>query len=410
MLHDFLCLYNIATRMATCADHDPTPGQSTPEYLTLQESYSRLVTHVSMQIDTLRDSLFETGLISSDIYDNINTIVTAKEKARTLIRAVMTKVELNPSNYNKFMDILKKEGMFTEDVCQELQKNFEQKKILSEVQCLKFVCPSSTQCTARQFFSRHGRCQQVTLGVRDRKSLFPFLDCSKLTKNEKFLLEGQLIEDTTKIFDSFTEMVESLITSLESRGLDVSRLRQFVSSAVRKHGNTNDNKCLNRATSIPDVFFALSSFISFFHYEIIERIVKRFGKKNDKTKMEEYIAALKEYCTRNVFEVPSNIFCNREPETGTKCFIFKLTRDEHKSLQDIADMRWKLAKILDIDVLSLQLCSITAGCVCLHFLVSEQEAKEIHEKTIVKESAFGELHIKFLEVSTVPEHSDKLSK
>ncbi len=279
---------------------------------------------------------------------------------------------------------------------------------LISTKCLRFVCPSCSQCTAKQFFSQRGCCQEVVSDGKT-KSLFHFIDHSKLNESEKVLLEKQLVQDTTEIFDLFDEMLKSLISSIESKRAHVSLLRNFVlSSAVRKHGNKKNIECLERATSISNIFFALGSFTSFFHYEIIERIVIRFGKSCDKKKMKEYIAQFKKYCERNVFEVPSNILCNREPETGDECFLFKYTQDGPKSLQDIANIRWKLAtKVLGIDVLSLQLCSITAGCVCLNFLVAAQEADEIIEKTATNESSLSDLHIKFLGASTVPQHSDK---
>ncbi len=364
--------------MATCSDS--TSGELTPEYLTLCEHYQRVIDHVKEQTNTICNELFSKGHITEEMCDLIRS---SESKAEKLTDTLRNRIKYNKKVFHDFMDILRKQGPCAIDIVECLEQTYyEKSKKLQQatdhvstdtvrqasgcvqtntIQCLRFVCPNCAQCTPRRYFSRHGCSQAVKLDARGTRSLFPFLDCSQQTKDE-----GQLVQDTIEIFESFEDMVDSLIRSLQSKGVHINELRQFVSSEVRKHGNKKDIECLKIATSISDIFYALSSLKSFFHYEIIQRIVKRFGRNSDKRKMEEYIAKFKQYCKRNVFEVPSNILCNREPEDGIKCFVFKLLQDGPKSLQDIIDMRWKLAKILKIDILSLHVCSVTTGCVCLN--------------------------------------------
>ena len=144
----------------------------------------------------------------------------------------------------------------------------------------------------------------------------------------------------------------------------------------------------------------------FFHYEVVERIAKKFGSKEDRQLMEEYVSKFNQFCERSVFEVPPNIFHDSDPRPGEKVFSIKFTPEEHASLGDIANVRQKLANILGIDILALQLCSITDGCVCLRFLISAQVAEEIFPLSQSVRSALDDIHVRILEGPSHLENED----
>ena len=228
-------------------------------------------------------------------------------------------------------------------------------------------------------------------------SLFPYLDHSTLTENEQLLLKGKLMDDTTNMICLFADTEDSVLVSLEEQNIGVGRLRNFAEHLVKKMGTKEDIECLRRSASVADVFCALHPFKSFFNYEVIERIAKNFGSKEDRQRIEEYVSKFNQFCERSVFEVPPNIFHDSDPRPGEKVFSIKFTPEEHASLGDIANVRWKLANILGIDILALQLCSITDGCVCLRFLISAQVAEEIFPLSQSVRSALDDIHVRILE-------------
>ncbi len=107
---------------------DSTSGQSTPEYLTLQKNYSKLVLLVSMQPNEYCDIFFEKKFISVEIKEKISTInKTNREKAQEVMIEVMKRVELTTGAYSEFVHVL---NSVPEDICQnqvveELQKTLQ---------------------------------------------------------------------------------------------------------------------------------------------------------------------------------------------------------------------------------------------------------------------------------------------
>ena len=257
----------------------------------------------------------------------------------------------------------------------------------------------------KNFFSEDGCPQQDST---PRESLFPYLDHSNLTENEKILYESRLKNDTTKMILLFANTEDSLIKSLESQNISVGRVRNYAANFVRKLGTSEELKKLQNSNTLYDVFFALHRFKSFFHYEIVENIVRQFGNAKDCQVIDKYISEFKEFCKRSVFEVPPNIFHDSDTVSSDKVFAVKFTPEEHASLGDVVAVRKKLADIFNIDVFALQLCCVTDGCVCLRFLVSGQIADEIFPVTENQTSALSDNQIKLVEVPSTIETKESL--
>ena len=205
------------------------------------------------------------------------------------------------------------------------------------------------------------------------------------------------MDDTREMICLFARTEDSLIVSFEDRKINLFRLRNYTVHLVKKVGTKSEIESLEAAKAIPELFYSLHPFKSFFHYEVIESVVKQFGNDDDQQLMEKYVSKFKKFCERSVFEVPPNIFHDSDPKPGDKVFSVKFTPEEHASLGDVVAVRRKLANILKIDVLALQLCCITDGCVCLRFLVSAHVAETIFPMTESQMSALSDIHVKVLE-------------
>ena len=398
----------------------PTPnaGQSTPEYLTLRKSYTSLVAHITPQTGDIGGALFEKGYIPPAVLDYVTTAaVSNSEKAQRLVGALLAKVELDPSVYHGFISILKSEGQSADIIVEQLEEAY--KATLAEYDgssedsvpdptvqnrnskpkprspaSPKFICPFCKKCSIKQFFSRSGCPMASKIDKNKQDSLFPYLDHSTLTENEQLLLKGKLMDDTTNMICLFADTEDSVLVSLEAQNVGVIRLRNFAENLVKKIGTKEDIEYLQRSASVAEVFYALQPFKSFFNYEVIERIAKKFGSSEDRQLMEEYVSKFNQFCERSVFEVPPNIFHDSDPRPGEKVFSIKFTPEEHASLGDIAKVRRKLANILGIDILALQLCSISDGCVCLRFLISAQVAEEIFPLSQSVRCALDDIHVR----------------
>ena len=119
-----------ATRNST------SDGQSTPEYLTLRKSYTKLVMHIKTQPGDICDALFEKGFIPPTVRDFVRSrSVLDDEKAQRLVDTVIDRVEQDSCVYNSFMSILNKDGPWADPIVGQLEEAFkaEQAASISEV-------------------------------------------------------------------------------------------------------------------------------------------------------------------------------------------------------------------------------------------------------------------------------------
>ena len=261
-----------------------------------------------------------------------------------------------------------------------------------------------------QFFSKAGCPKAPSHDSTEGVCLFPYLDDSALTKKEKIVLESRLMDDTQKMIRLFADTENSFIVSLGSKDVDVPSLRNYVGNLISKVGTKEpDRESLKESSTVSEIFCALQPFKSFFHYEIIESIVRVFGSPTDHQLMDEYISKFNEFCERSVFQVPPNIFHDSDPKPGDRVFSVKLTKEGQASLIDVVAVRRRVANILDIEVFALQLCCITEGCVCLRFLVSSQVAEKIFPLSDSKVSALQDIHVTFVEGPSPPTNKDVLT-
>ena len=413
------------------ATSTPNACQSTPEYLTLRKSYTSLVAHITQQTGDTGGALFEKGYIPPAVLDYVTTAaVSNSEKAQRLVGALLAKVELDPSVYHGFISILKSEGQSADIIVEQLEEAYKaEQAVLAKCDGSskdsfhslpdtstenrskpRFICPYCKKCTVRQFFSKSGCPQAPKSHSTTNKSLFPYLDHSSLSESEKLVLESRLIKDTKTMICLFAETEDMFIDSLKSQKVDVKQLTNFIVNLVKKAGTKEDIDRLENSVSLSQVFLLLHPFKSFFHYEIIESIVKRFGSEEDRQLMSEYISKFDQFCERSVFEVPSNIFHDSDLRPGDKVFSVKFTPEEHASLRDIVAVRAKLADILDIEVFALQLCSISDGCVCMRFLISAQVAEEIFPLSPSQMNILSSIHVRILEGPSLSEMTEDLSR
>ena len=378
-------------------------GQYTPEYLALRKSYRNVLAHITPQTGDVCGALFEKGYIPPNVRTYATTdAIPNDRKAQALLDTVIDKVEVDPSVYHGFMDILKSEGPSADTIVEQLEEAFKAEQACAVCDnssedsshslpessrtnvpkpkpeaTARFICPFCGKCTVVQFFSKAGCPKATQQGSFKRHSLFPFLNHSALSRNEQLMLESQLLDETKKIVGMFASFEMSIIASLESKNVSVSKLKAFAGNYVRLLGSKEDVESLKKSENLYDIFFALQPFKSFFNYEIVESIIKQFGSDEDRQLMGEYYSQFNKFCERSVFEVPPNIFHDADPKPGDKMFSVKLTKEGYALLGDVVAMRKKLADILNIEVVALQLCCITEGCICIRFLISACVAGKI---------------------------------
>ena len=112
---------------------DAVAGLSTPEYLAFRKCYRSVMTHISPQTGDICGALFEKGYIppSVRIYATTDAIPNDK-KAQTLVDTIIDKVEVDPSVFHGFMDILKSEGPWADSIVEQLEEAFKAEQALAD--------------------------------------------------------------------------------------------------------------------------------------------------------------------------------------------------------------------------------------------------------------------------------------
>ena len=371
-----------------------TKQPSTPESAAFQESYEELVATVKSQPGSICDACFAKGYISTSVRDYIRTdAIPTESKAQKLIDAISDKIELNPSVFHGFIELLQSPS--TDDVAkilkerctaktvkhntQELLQNKEDKGSTTEASS-GFECPFCTECTLETLLSEEG-CPKRKDSA-NKKSAFPFLDIGSIDQGDKEDLEARLISETAGMVKRFADFTILVRESFEKQQVPLEKVKDsilsldaFTEDIGVKTLDTEDVGKIEAARNFSEVFIVLRRYISFFNYQIIEHIIEHHGSANDNRLLREYLSELEAFCKRNVFEVPLNVFSSK-PRKTAKVFALKCT-DRVSTLEGVQGVKRKVAKILGLRPSVLQLCSINKGCIELHFLISKTVADHI---------------------------------
>ena len=174
----------------------------------------------------------------------------------------------------------------------------------------KFECPLCGNCSLEKYLKRE--CPNFQSAS---DSAFPFLDTSKLTKDEKLELHEKLVKETNSINNEFNDLIYQMSESFE----------EMSNKELQKVANF-----LNIQLSITpplEVCYAsaiiqyLSKNTSFFDYKNLGLVINRFGTDKDKEKLRAYELSFQNFCKRSVFEVPN---FGSPPDHG-QMLVFKVT-------------------------------------------------------------------------------------
>lgn len=216
----------------------------------------------------------------------------------------------------------------------------------------------------------------------DRTSDYPLLVTKNLTRDEKEVLEAQLTIEYEHICDQYAELTEQIISSLSDCNITPKDLALVIMNlnaySVLKDDSTNQpllKECLTKvreAGSLSEAFYVLHPYGSFFDCHIISRIVNsKLCTNDDRDKLNQYTKKLDEYCKRNIFEYPCLANSDVDSDLPNCKLVLKVGNIVFSSFTGSAlnKFRAKLAESLGIEVHTIIVRSVEAGCVKLTFQI-----------------------------------------
>ncbi len=368
--------------MATQATSDHSP-----EYLSFQENFEALVSTFKAQPAAYADSLFSNGYIPDEVleYSRLNGIMDS-DKSRKILDAIIHQIKLNPSVFEGFITAIA--GPSADDVVKKLHDSYElHKTATSRVEQPQLSPPPHQQLPpeAPTSFS------------------FPHLDTSSLDEDDKIELEDRLIAETKKMIISFTAFTLIIQESFEERvPLDKIKYSVLSLEAVNdgsgvKVLDPEDKQKIQNAQNLAQVFMTLRicDYISFFNYEIVQYLIELLGSPDDQTQLREYCSALDQFCQRNVFEVPAEVFSSKSRNKTAKVLVLKCT-ERVATLEYVRRLIRRIAEALGLQRAALQLRSVRQGCLELHFLITVAVAKRIYPVSPTVQAALSAMGVKVL--------------
>ena len=210
---------------------------------------------------------------------------------------------------------------------------------------------------------------------------FPFLNTPKLSKTDRNLLERKLLSEFEKIQDSFADFCVSI--SRSKFNYPIREIKVYL--LVMKAFTLEERAELKSAKTISDILFVLSVHVSFFNYDLLERIITKFAPA-DEPLLREYLSKFKTFCERNVFEVPPSVYYRDCSSDSEEYFALKYACEGSVSLNKVKTVCLLIADILQIDSCNLRLAMIEDGCVLLKFFIPKEIAIDVLPITAEQET------------------------
>ena len=192
--------------------------------------------------------------------------------------------------------------------------------------------------------------------------------------------EWEFANDTRKIVEAFANLVVDTSTSLTQKvKLDKVVLWLTQLEVIKPLANTSmslsETMEVNDFKNMDQLFKVISKYWSWYNYSLLEDLIKRFGDKEDETKLKEYLNKFTLFLKKRLPKSQDSFSFGARCRRGQKQLLFKV--DEHWDtvpLGQIRELHHKIAEILEVRSKVLYLTSVSKGCICLEFLVPESMA------------------------------------
>lgn len=127
-----------------------------------------------------------------------------------------------------------------------------------------------------------------------------------------------------------------------------------------------------KAENMEQLFVVLSDYWSWYNISLLEILINKFGKREDKERLEQYRKERASFLRNPLPKLQNEFRFGNGGGRGQKLLRIKISENWHTtSLDQISQVHKKIAMNLDIQLRELYLSSVTKGCICLNFVVAE---------------------------------------
>ena len=191
------------------------------------------------------------------------------------------------------------------------------------------------------------------------RSRLPYLD---VNVEERVDLERRLIAESSKMQNQFQSLASQTRDSLLAQCISVSSLEYL----FRGSSFTLVYKAIKDINEFNDLMSCLSDYWSFFNYELLQFIIKRYCRGLT-DELEKYKGEFKLFCERRLCEVPEGTLGVKAEEKKCMCCLKMDNKFSYKysKIGDIKNLEDELSNLLNRKLI---LRRIDEGCLNITFI------------------------------------------
>ena len=363
-------------------------------YQAFVEKFARLVDAVKPVVVEVAVKAFEKFLISeNNKSDAANLTVNDYYRANTLLSVILNKINQNDVLFDTFVAIL--QDVNIAELADELKRAVDPtiegrntadsdsgSTAVQRSEATGFRCPCG-HCSLESYFRDRSKCREQDKGP------FPYLNLSDLVEDDKETLTHQLVRETNAIIQEFQTLVDGVFEATEAPvNKIIETVFSFGQEGLPKAIQSTHGKELEKIKNVSEVhiFLTRHKYISFINYRILETIINKHCEAS-KDQLDDYLQHFKDFCRRNVFEVPASVLRSSSPSSN-QLLVVKVndemwfgakrtcnTPDCPFTMNDIIAVQTKIAEVIELDCGYIRLLDVSKGCIQLSFaILSCQEA------------------------------------
>lgn len=186
-----------------------------------------------------------------------------------------------------------------------------------------------------------------------------------MSEDERSYYFFNLNKHTEKIKTAFGSLVFDLKNYLEQKNPQdiIIFLNWTISDEILK-------AYLKKCTTTAELFDKLYGYSSFFDFEYIKLLARKFGSQKIKMNLKKYITMFQSYLKRRIVEIPDYAFDGMDQ--SEKVYVVKTDRIfKDFTAKDLKRLQYEMNKILNNTLLCLK--HVEEGCVQITFRGFEKE-------------------------------------
>ena len=379
------------------------------EYKTLTQCYPRLSTCVQLSPNGIVTQLRPSGILTPEDLSFLDNPHNSKnQKAQRILHVALTQVEIDPRVFRTFISALEAAGPWTKTIVSELNHLCTSLSTTTSMPQTPLHVDRTNQTQASQIPASTDHESDRQAG----RDLYEVISqAGSIVSDIEFnTREGTLVQETKHMRMEFAFLICEVIASIKGGQVEVRTLVTFLQQIepIDAALVTVRQSCLFftpevaqsfETGDIDNVFRKLKHYYSWFNFDLVEGIIKKFCKDDDdvKTKLSKYKEQLKMYCENRLCEF-SNCLEDRD---DVELRVFKIDKEwRTMRFSELETIETIICNILKLNRVALVLQAVGKGCVELMFSIPKQVVELVFPLSVAKVKELEKQGVHFCEKSS----------